>query len=164
MNDAYIEWLVKRRDPWYSLLVKVTIGFLILVGILLSGIPLFGFIFLLLAFAAGYFILPLLKVEYEYLVVNEQITIDKIYGKSRRKKAWEGSLDDLEIVAPVGSDALRDAEKQGEKVLDFTSNYPGAKVYGMIQMRPSGALKILIEPNEKIIEQLWLRAPRKVVK
>ena len=52
---------------------------------------------------AAYFVFRNSEVEFEYLYVTNQLTIDWIYGKTKRKKAWEGSMDEIQIVAPTGS-------------------------------------------------------------
>lgn len=163
MNEAYVEWMVKRKTPGYAILVRAAVIFLILIGVILSAALPFGFIFLFLAVGVAYVVFPMLKVEYEYLVVNEQLSIDKIMGQTRRKKQWEGTLDEIEIIAPVGSTKLKDAERQNQKVLDYSSHMPNAKVYGMIHSKDGENVKVLFEPNEKIIKHLWLRAPRKVI-
>ncbi len=164
MNDAYVEWLVKRKTPGYVFLVKGLLIFLCIFAFFLSAMIPFGFVILLLAIGAAYFIFPMLSVEYEYLVVNDQMSIDKIMGQKRRKRVWEGSLEQVEILAPLDSYLLKDAEKKDMKALDFSSRQPGAKVYGMICQTGGVSTKLLLEPNEKILNHLWQRAPRKVVK
>ena len=164
MNDAYVEWLVKRKTPGYVFLVKGLLIFLCIFAFFLSAMIPFGFVILLLAIGAAYFIFPMLSVEYEYLVVNDQMSIDKIMGQKRRKRVWEGTIDQIEILAPVDSYLLKDAERKDMKTLDFSSHQPGAKVYGMVAQKDGVATKILLEPNEKLLNHLWQRGPRKVVK
>lgn len=164
MNDAYVEWLVKRKTPGYSFLVKALLIFLCVVAFFLTIFLPFGFIILLLAIGAAYFIFPMMSVEFEYLAVNDQLSIDKIMGQRRRKRVWEGTVEQIEILAPVDSYLLKDLERKDMKVLDFSSRQPDAKVYGMITQKEGASVKILLEPNEKLLNHLWQRAPRKVVK
>ncbi len=53
--------------------------------------------------------------------MTNTLSIDRIYGKSKRKKAWEGSMEEIQIVAPTGSTEARDHESGNMKVLDFSS-------------------------------------------
>lgn len=164
MNDAYVEWMVKRKTPGYAFLVK---GLLILLCIICFFVTMMfplGFILLLLAMGAVYFIFPMMNLEFEYLAVNDQLSIDKIMGQRRRKRVWEGTIDQIEILAPLDSYLLKDAERKDMKTLDFSSHQPGAKVYGMIAQKDGVVSKILLEPNEKLLNHLWQRGPRKVVK
>ncbi len=164
MNDTYAEWLVKRKAAGYTYAEKQQIivlrkfrenqGDMIPVGILAF----------FAAAVATYFVFQNVNLEFEYVVVNDQITIDKIMGQARRKKAWESSLETIQIIAPSDSYLLKDYERQGMKVLDFTSHVPGAKVYAIIEQKGEAATKVLFEPNEKILDCLWQKGPRKVIK
>ncbi len=163
MNDAYVEWLVKRKTPAWTILVKALLIVVCVIMFFLAVTIPFGFLLLLAAMLAAYFVFPMFNVEFEYLVVNDQLSVDRIMGQKRRKKVWEATLDQIEIMAPLDSYLLKDAEKKDMKVLDFSSHMQGAKVYGIIAQTASGSAKVLFEPNEKILKHLWSRAPRKVV-
>lgn len=88
MNDSYTEWLVKRRAPAYNILIKAVLVFLCIISAFLALTTTFGILILGAVGAAAYFIFQNLNLEFEYLIVNDQITIDKIMGRARRKKAW----------------------------------------------------------------------------
>ena len=95
---------------------------------------------------------------------KDQNTIDKIMGQARRKKAWEGTLGEVQVIAPLDSYMLKDYEKPNMKVLDFGSHTQGAKVYGMIHQGEGGQIsKIIFEPNEKILQHIRQRTPRKII-
>ena len=94
---------------------------------------------------------------------KDQGTIDKIMGRARRKKAWEGELAEVQIVAPIDSYVLKDYEKPNMKILDFGSHIPHSKVYGMIHQGEGQTTKIIFEPSDKILQHIRQRAPRKVV-
>lgn len=163
MNDSYTEWLVKRKAPAYSIIIKALLIFLCAIGAFLALVNPFGILILAAVAAATYFIFQNLSLEFEYLIVNDQISIDKIMGQARRKKVWEGVLSEIQIITPLDSYVLKDYEKPGMKVLDFGSHAPGAKVYGMIHQGEGQCTKIIFEPNEKILHHIRQRAPRKVV-
>lgn len=164
MNDTYAEWLVRRKAPGYTYVVKALMIVLCVVGVLASMMFTFGILVLAAAAAATYFVFINSNLEFEYLVVNDQITIDKIMGQSRRKKAWESSLETIQIIAPADSYLLKDHEREGAKVLDFSSHVPGARVYAIVDQKGETTTKILFEPNEKILDCLWQKGPRKVIK
>ena len=103
------------------------------------------------------------EVEFEYLYVSNQLTIDRIYGKTKRKKAWEGSMDEIQIVAPTGSTEAKDHETNNMKVLDFSSHTPDAKTFTLISQSGSESMKIIFEPNDKLLHCMKMTAPRKIV-
>lgn len=164
MNDSYTEWLVKRKAPASTMILKAALIALCAVSAFLALTTIFGIIILTAAGAATYFIFQNLDLEFEYLIVNDQISVDKIMGKARRKKVWEGTLGEMQIVAPLDSYILKDYEKPDMKRLDFGSHTQGAKVYGMVFQGDGGQVtKIIFEPNDKILQHIRQRAPRKVV-
>lgn len=164
MNDSYAEWLVKRKAPAHNMIIKALLIVLCIISGFMALTTMFGIVILTAVGAATYFIFQNLDLEFEYLIVNDQITIDKIMGKARRKKAWEGTLGEVQVIAPLDSYMLKDYEKPNMKVLDFGSHTQGAKVYGMIYQGEGGQMsKIIFEPNEKILQHIRQRTPRKII-
>lgn len=162
-QDVYAEWLVKRKNPMYTFAVKILMAFLCVISTFLALTTVFGVLILLVAIAATYFIFQSMNLEYEYLFINDQLTIDKIMGRARRKKAWEGTMEEIQIVAPADSYMLKDFERSGMKTLDFSSHEAGAKVYAVIHQNGSATTKVLFEPNDKILHCMRQRSPRKVI-
>ncbi len=164
MNDSYTEWLVKRKAPASNIIIKAALVLLCVISVFLALTTTLGILVLAAAGAATYFLFQNMNLEFEYLIVNDQITIDKIMGQARRKKMWEGTLGEVQIVAPLDSYMLKDLEGPNMKILDFGSHTQGAKVYGMLHHGEGGQItKIIFEPNEKILHHIRQRAPRKVV-
>lgn len=165
MNDAYAEWLVKRKTPVYSYVIN---GVMILVTIIcvllaLTTANIIGVIAMFLAGGATYLLMRNANVEFEYLYVTGQLSIDKIMGRSKRKKAWECSMDEIQIVAPADSYMLKDYENSNTKVIDFTSGQPGNKVYAVVANSKGQSTKVLIEPNDKMLQCFRQTAPRKII-
>ena len=163
MNDSYAEWLVKRKAPAYTYLIKGVLIFLCVIAAFLAMILPFGIIILAIVGAITYYVFQRLSVEFEYLVVNDRLTVDRVMGKARRKKAWEGTMEEIQIVAPVDSYMIKDYEKQGMKVLDFTSHMPHSRVYAIIRQAGSVTEKVLFEPNDKVLSVMRQKGPRKVI-
>lgn len=114
-DDAYAEWLVKRKDPIYAVPVKILMAVLCLVSLLIAMQTAFGAILLIAVGIAAYFVFINLSVEFEYLVVEGDVSIDRILARSRRKKFWivkRGNSD----CGPVGflyAEGLREDRNEG---------------------------------------------------
>lgn len=162
-NEAYAEWLVKRKSPAFAVPLKAVMVALCAAGLFLALTTMLGIIALVLAVAAAYFVFRSLSIEYEYLFVTGQLTIDKIMGRSRRKKMWEGSMDEIQMIAPADSYVLKDYENSNMKLLDFSSHEAHARVFAMICRSGGETVKILFEPNEKMLRCFKMTSPRKVV-
>ena len=81
----------------------------------------------------------------------------------KRKKIFDCEKDDIQIVAPADSFVLKDYEKQGMKIKDFSSGRKDAKVYALIYQKGPDHFKVLIEPNERMIGAMRRTFPRKLV-
>ena len=157
MEESYIEWLVKRKDPIYALPVKIIMVLVCAFSVLLALQTVIGVVIMTAAGIGTYFIFLNLSVEYEYLFAEGGLRIDRILGKARRK-------DDVQLIAPVDSYMLKDYAKQGMKVMDCTSGKQGAEVYALMYQKGADTMKVLIEPNEKMLAAMRRTFPRKFVK
>ncbi len=117
-QDMYVEWLVKRKEPAYAWPARIGLAILCLISLFFALMVVWGILLLAAVGAGSFFLWQMLSVEYEYLYVDGSFSIDKILGKSRRKKVMECSKDELIMVAPADSFVLKDYETKDMKVCD----------------------------------------------
>lgn len=159
MNDALYEQLVSCRPKPYDLPVRILI-ILLIIAVVILGTPFIGFfafvLAIILAMLAYYLIFPKLSIEYEYILLNHDMQIDVIYSKSKRKHKLNFDIQNAEIIAPRSSHRL-DAYRP-EKVYDFTSGDPSAKVYGIMIPLEQKNVCINFEPDATMIEHMkqWM--------
>ena len=164
MNDGYEEILVKRRKTSRDTLLKgLIIG--VIAVLLAAGVFLFQPLLLaagmILGFLAYYLVLPNFDLEYEYLYVGGDIDIDKIMAKRKRKRVASYSKDNLEVMAPTGSDHLS-SHLNGIKVKDYTSADPKAKTWTLVYGGEAAAEAVCLELTQEIAQDMRRFAPRKV--
>lgn len=162
-EDAYAEWLVKRRDPSYAVPVKGLMILILAASVFLALTTLPGILLAIAAAAATYLVFINLSVEFEYLFVEGDLSVDRILAKTRRKKVVECKKDEIQIVAPSDSYLLKDHEKSGMKVYDCSSK-TGAKTYSLIFRRGSECIKVIFEPNERMLRSMRNYIPGKLIK
>ena len=104
-----------------------------------------------------------MSVEYEYLFAEGGLSVDRILGKARRKRVFDCDKEDVQVVAPADSFVLKDYERQGARIKDFSSGRKEAKVYALMYQKGADSFKVLIEPNEKMIGAMRRTFPRKLV-
>lgn len=161
MSESYVECLIARKSSpamtfLKMLLIMLTVVFVIIGVVFLPG--------LLVAIATGvgaYFATMNADVEYEYLYVDREVSVDKVMAKSRRKKAGNYPIDQMEIMAPLSSHRLDSYKNHNTKTLDYSSgvaNQPERR-YMMVC---NGDIKLIFEPNEEMIRAIQSVAPRKV--
>lgn len=163
MNESYKELLVKKDRGAKETLIRVA-----------SVIPtiflgLFAFlsvnmIFFIIAIAFGvldYFVFQWTDLEYEYLYLDKEISVDKIMAKTRRKKLTTISVEKIEIMAPEKSHQLDSYRNRQTKVTDVSAGHdlPDQKLYWVFY---EGNQKILMNLTEDFAKTIKGIAPRKV--
>ena len=160
--ETYVECMVKKKaNGLMSALKVLLIGITVITGLL-------GFmgliVFLIIAEVAGvgaYFVSLNANLEYEYLYVDKQLTVDKIMARTRRKKVETFDLERMEILAPIKSWHLDDYKNRQLKVVDYSSGVeqqPDIR-YSMIY---NGEKRVIFEPNAEMVAAIKSIAPRKV--
>lgn len=159
MNDALYELIVARRPKSYDLPVRILV-ILLIVAVAVLGMPFLGalalLIAVLLAVLAYYFVFPRLNVEYEYILLNHDLQIDVIYNRAKRKHLKTFDIQAAEIIAPKGSPRLN--SYKADKVYDYSSGNPSAKVYAIMMSMDQKNVCIYIEPDAKMTDnmQQWM--------
>ena len=164
MNDTYVEWLIERKTPGYAGIVRIGIYAFAAVFFLAGLFMMIPFLFIpgIAVAAAGYFLLPRLNVEFEYLYLQRSLSIDRIFSKEKRKKAAEYDLDKMEIFAEEGAWQFDQYKNMTLKTLDFTSGYPDRRRFVMVIREGGEGLKVLLEPDQKIVDAIKQIYPSKV--
>lgn len=163
MNETYVEWLVKRKTPAYMTLLKILTIMLTVCFVLLGFFLLPAMIIAVLLGVAAYFVYLNSDVEYEYLYVDKELTVDKVMAKSRRKRVATYDLGKIEILAPIKSWHLDNYKNRTDKTVDYSSReekQPDRRFAFFYD----GKQRVLIEPNEEMIKAMQTVAPRKVFK
>lgn len=164
MNDTYREILVKKETTSADVVMKYGLIFLTAASFL-------AFLFvhplcIILTVGLGvacYFLLPRFDVEYEYLYVNGDIDVDRIFGKQKRKRAGSYNLEEMELIAPSGShelDSYRNNKAAAQ--IDYTSGTQDAKSYTAVYMQDGNTKLVSYELDDDVIRDLRRLAPRKV--
>jgi hypothetical protein len=167
MTDNYVELLVKKKT---SAMVKALRFSCILMGVFQLFIgALFhvwffmgtGVLFIVLAWIVAY----QGNIEYEYLYLDRQFSVDKIHNRRKRKKIAEYDLaTELEVLAPAGSHQLDYMKERVSRTRNYTSGNEDARVYEMVVHVGEELWLVKIEMTEELFGQLHMAAPRKVFK
>lgn len=161
--DNYSEQLVaKVRTTSDTVKVVLTI----LLSSLIAGAAVFfalatGFLLLiflgLAAFFYGFWLVSGMGVEYEYIITNTEMDIDKIIGKRKRKRMISIDLTRTEDFAPI---------KDKSPDCDVTVRaYSGANNdihYLIAEHNDYGKVKVIFNPNQKTRDAIALALPREL--
>ncbi|MDY5987455.1 DUF6106 family protein [Sporofaciens sp. SGI.106] len=162
MGDFYAEQLVKKKTDTKDILIKVLLLVLTVVSVLAVFMFPFGILLPVIFIVLDVFAFRWLDVEYEYLFMNGDLDVDKVMHKERRKHIFSMNINDMEVLAPSGSAEL--APHKNAKVCDFSSKTQGAQTYEMVIVANGAKTRVVFEPNDAILEGMWMMAPRKVIR
>ncbi|MDD3279427.1 MAG: DUF6106 family protein [Lachnospiraceae bacterium] len=164
MSDLYTEVLVQKKFTGKDMAIKVGLIFLTVL-LAVAGLLIIPW-FLIGAVALGvvdYIFIPRLSVEFEYLYVNGELDIDKVFSRAKRKKAGRYDLSKMEIMAPANSHRLDSYNNNSAiKLVDYSSGMEDAKVYAMIIPAEKELQKVMFEPNDVMLQDIRMKLPRKV--
>lgn len=169
--DIFLEYIVKHKKGGKEIAIIVGVLLLLAILLLLSPflfvlLPAFGsLVFLLdagLIFGA-YWLITMQDVEYEYIVTNGDIDVDRIEHRRKRKRVMSVHCKTFDIVAPVG-----DPEHRGEenstvtRVLDVSSSPDSGRAYYALFSKDGQRIKMIFEPTAKMLDNFGLFIPRSV--
>lgn len=161
MSETYVECLVKKKTSPLLLLLKMVCIMLTVVLILVGFVFWPALIAGVLFGVASYFLSMNSNLEYEYLYLDKEITIDKVMARTKRKRVAKYDLERMEILAPLRSYHLDDYKNRTVKTCDYSSgeeNQPDFR-YAMYY---DGSTKVILEPNMDMVKAIKNIAPRKV--
>lgn len=163
MNETYIELLIKKKTPLYLSLLKM-LSSMLAICFLAVGVILFMWQALIIGVVIGiaaYFIYMNANLEYEYLYLDKELSIDKVMAKSKRKKVASFDMEKMEIMAPLNSYQLDSYKNRNVKIVDYSSGeekQPDLR-YAFYY---DGKQKVIFEPNAEMVKAIQMIAPRKV--
>ncbi len=163
MSEAYVECLVKGRQN--TLAKTLMFFFIALTGASVVCAFYFGALWLLI-FAIGfsigiYFSSQYINIEYEYLYIDKELVIDKIYNQAKRKRVATYSFDKVQVIAPIKSYHLDNFGKLSAKPKDYSIGYEAQPDLRYV-MFYEGQEQVLFSPNEALVKIMKNAAPRKV--
>ena len=161
MSDLYVECLVARKPSTILTFFKVLLIMMTAVFVFLGLMFTPGLLVAIITGVAAYFTYMNADVEYEYLYLDKEISVDKVMAKSKRKKMGSFSVEQMEIMAPVNSHRLDSYKnRQVKKTHDFSSG-KASQPEKRYMLFFSGDTKVILEPNEAMIKAIQSVAPRK---
>ena len=163
MRDFMTEQLVKKRTTIKDTAIKVGLITLTALSLFLflTGKAIFTILFIALLLV-DYYIFRRMDVEYEYTYFDGGLDVAKIMNKQFRKELFSTNIkEDMEIIAPSEHEDLK--YYKVEKTLDYSSQVPENKTYTMVTTYKGQKVKVVFEPNEKMLKSMRDVVPRKVI-
>ena len=162
MDDISLEYRVERQKRVTDRLIKFgSVIAAVLFGVMSLTVNSLLFLPAIACLVVFFVLVPRLNVEYEYLFVAGELTIDMIFDKKSRKNAANYDISDVELIAPEGNEKLSAYAGSNCKKTDFSSGREGAERYVIISRKGGETVYAIIESGEDILKAIYNRYPNK---
>ena len=163
-SDFYAEYLVPRKPSAIDLVKKGLIG--VAAAALAAGFFLMFFMMFPLNLAGvglifylGYLFITNIDVEYEYIVSNGEMDVDKIMGKRKRKRLVTAPIDEFTAFGKL-EDAPEEADGCTTVLAD--DGYSENRYFADFVHKSAGNVRIIFSPSEKILDGMELFLPKQL--
>ena len=166
--DIFKEYIVsKKREPIDAvisagLVVAALVVTYILLQVMLLNMQFMAGIGLLLIVGCWYMAVKLIRnrnIEYEYILTNHELDIDKIMARSSRKRL---TTIDFHKIEGFGSVKDTDIENSGKKIKNYAGDISGERVYYVDVFEEAEPVRIIFQPSISMLEAFKMINPRKV--
>lgn len=168
--EVFIEKMVKKkysaRD--YLIIAGIVLG-VVALALLMGMFPFFtgSLIYLLIiAFAAywGWVLASnLINVEFEYIVTNDELDIDTIINRRKRKRIFSASCKDFEIIAKKQSEYYTQNYDSIEKKIMAVTEPNATDIFFAVLNYKGARTIVYFEPDERMLEAFRNYIPKKVI-
>lgn len=154
--DSFAEQIVVKQNTVGDTLKRIGIGVLALLlaavlflALSIVGLTAVGILLAIGSLYGGYYLITNLNVEYEYIVTNGELDVDKIIARRKRKRLLTvkaSTFEEYGIVTDMPEkDGLTVFMVTGADMSDYYADFNHPK---------HGKCRLVFSPDEKIREEL----------
>ena len=183
--DVFMEYIVKHKKEAKDIIIialiiagATVLSLALLVGMFALAYALagqkimqfgfsIGFVIIALCWYAAYLLINTRSIEYEYILTNSDMDIDKIMSKKGRKHVVSFNFTNIDICARVDDNMHNDALKREEpdrKVYDLTGDRSRGGVYFVdyFDDEKSQKVRVLFQPTSRMLDEIRKFNPRNI--
>lgn len=168
--DVFVEQMVKRRMTGKDLFlvfaclilaVLIFIFSVFFMPIVLGELAFLGAIVGVGVIYAAYFLITNMNVEYEYIITNGEIDIDKIIGKRKRKRLVTANIRTFEDFGLYKQEE-HSGNNYTNRIFSTESTY-SENYYAVFTHAKFGKVLLVFTPDERTVEALKKYIPVKIL-
>ena len=166
--DLFLEYIIKRKkgvmENILTLVIILSVPSLVYLSLILLATPLAPLTLFVIAgiIFLAYHLISRMNVEFEYIVTNNELDIDKIIARKTRKRLITVDLRKIDFSAPVTSSAhTNELSKQATNVI-YADSGLAENAYFINFEKDGQTYRVFFSPTEKIVDAMKMYAPGKV--
>ncbi|MCK9479910.1 MAG: DUF6106 family protein [Firmicutes bacterium] len=166
--DFFNEYIVtqKKGAKEFLLIFAMIVGAILLILLLTAFAGYLQSFFLLLLAGVIYMLyigISAQNIEYEYIVTNGELDIDKIAARRKRTRVISAHSRNFEYFAPLNQEHMAEFNNPNiTKRFDFSSNTKSPRVYFVILNKDNEKTCFTFEPTDKMLDCFSRYVPRNV--
>ena len=175
--DVFVEHMVKHKKEGkdfacivgliaagvvVTLLVFFAMGLLVFRGINIAGILL---LVIAVAWYGVFLLVRMRNLEYEYILTNSDLDVDKVIAKNGRKHVEDIDLKEILLCANIKDTNFAHEYNNTEtitKVIDATGDQANGNVYFIDYHVEGGRRRLLFQPSKKMRDAMRTANPRNI--
>lgn len=170
--DSFVEQLVKKKRKGTDraktvmiilLTILVPVGCGALAYVITAYLIYVAFFLLLVMIYVCWYYITSQSLEYEYAVTNNNITVDKIIAKRRRKRVLSIDISEFNAFGKISDESF--ANKKFAKYYLAAEDIDDENTYAAVFTSTArGTCVLLFTPNDKVIEAMRPYFSREIAK
>jgi hypothetical protein len=164
--DTFIEKIVaKKKDAKDKLITAGVILAAFILTPVVFNIPIVNNFGLIIVVGMVYFVYRIItsrNIEYEYIVTNGDLDIDKIIAQRKRKRIFSANCREFDIVARVQSDKFTSSVQDIKNRFEVASEVNSPDAYFITLNYKGEKTLVIFEPDQRMINNFKLFIPRRV--
>ncbi len=164
--DIFSEYIVSRRmrGADYAIMAVIAMIAAVLSCYIFMFIPAYpnwgGILAVVIAgvWWGAYKIAQRRNIEFEYILTNHELDIDKIVSRNSRKRLCTINFNKIERCASITDPSFKDTN--GLSVKNYAGDMSAKAVYFVDYATESGRVRVIFQPNRKIIEGIKKTNPK----
>lgn len=170
--DSFIEYMIQQKKTAkdiikqvlvYTIAVFISLILMVAAFIFIPQFISFAPMVIALVFFGAYKITSAYNVEYEYILTNGELDIDKITNRKKRKRLLTVHCKTFTCFSKVGNPEYKNEENaQFSKVIDARAHSKTYDDYYAVFFINGQKTKLLFNPTQKMIDIFKIFAPRVV--
>lgn len=165
--DLFLEYIIKRKrgvkENILTLVIILSVPSLVYLSLILLATPLApltlfvvaGIIFL------AYYLISRMNVEFEYIITNNELDIDKIIARKTRKRLITIDLRKIDFSAPATTSHTNELSKSATNVI-YADSGLAENAYFINFEKDGQTYRVFYSPTEKMVDAMKMYAPGKV--
>lgn len=169
--DTYLEFIIKQKYTFSKVLLIIglyllaaILSFIVLIVAVRSSVIMqFSVLIMAIFFYGAWFLSRKLCVEYEYIVTNDELDVDRIIATKTRKRMLTVSVKKFEEFGVATEERISQLKKNAKVILDASIGKNSVnRYYAYFDNKQGNKMLLIFNPTSRMLDLFKVYNPRVV--